>query len=45
MVYVFSGTDPEYERNLHFFIENGIQVGGGFAHLQAEELPAISCCL
>lgn len=26
VVYVFSGTDPEYERNLHFFIETGIQV-------------------
>ena len=29
MVYVFSGTDPEYERNLHFFIENGIEVSLG----------------
>ena len=29
ILYVFSFTDPEYERNLHFFIQHGMWDGDG----------------
>jgi len=27
VVYVYSDTDPEYKKNLQYFVENGIKVG------------------
>ena len=29
IIYVFSSNDPEYERNLHFFIQHGMWEGDG----------------
>ena len=27
VVYIYSNTDPEYERNLRFFVEHGVRAG------------------
>ena len=29
VIYVYSKTDPEYERNLQFFVQHGIWEGDG----------------
>lgn len=35
VIYVFSGTDPEYEANLNFFLREGIQEGDGVTYIIA----------
>ena len=29
VMYVYSNSDPEYERNLRFFVANGVRAGDG----------------
>ena len=33
VIYVYSKTDPEYERNLQFFVEHGMWEGDGCEYL------------
>ncbi|KAK9816513.1 hypothetical protein WJX72_001363 [[Myrmecia] bisecta] len=33
IIYVYSNSDPEYSRNLHFFIKNGMRDGDGCEYL------------
>jgi hypothetical protein len=33
VIYVYSKTDPEYERNLHFFVNHGMWEGDGCEYL------------
>ena len=45
VIYAYSKTDPEYERNLHFFVEHGVWEGDGCHYLiivQQVSLPSLS---
>lgn len=42
VLYTYSNSDPEYERNLHFFVQYGMAEGDGCDYLMVVQQVSLS---
>ena len=43
VLYTYSNSDPEYERNLHFFVEHGMAEGDGCDYVIVVQEVSVAC--